>query len=294
MTELLASWNDGAAKRAILGFVDAATSAGPGFVEPADRIAAFDNDGTLWVEQPAPPQADFLFHVWGNVARANPSLAAKQPYKAVVEQDAAFFSAVLAQDPAAVASIEEAAGATWAGTTPEVFEKQVRHWAATVQQPRFNVGYTELVYKPMLELFDLLQANKFRIFVCSGGGRDFMRVFAEEIWPIHKEDVIGSAPAYEYIDGRIVRTDRMLGTLSVGAGKPEHIFAHTGRMPVFAAGNADVDIEILATASFAVLVNHDDPNREFAYTAAADTALAKATSAGWTVVSMKDDWATVF
>jgi phosphoserine phosphatase len=294
MTEYLATWNDGPAKRAVLSFLDVATTQGPGFVEPADRIAAFDDDGTLWVEQPAPPQVDFLSRVWATLAKADPSRADKQPYKAVLEQDREFFSSLVTQDPAAVAALTEAMGATWAGTTPEVFDTQVHQWMQTAKQPRFGVGYAELAYQPMLELFDLLQAHRFRNFICSGGGRDFMRAFAEQIWPVHKEDVIGSAPAYEYKDGRIVRTDRMLGTLSLGPGKPEHLFAQTGRMPVFAVGNADADIEMLSAASFAILVNHDDEDREFAYTAAADKALARADQSGWTVVSMKNDWARLF
>ncbi len=154
--------------------------------------------------------------------------------------------------------------------------------------------YVELVYKPMLELLDLLKANKFRVFVCSGGGRDFMRVFAEETWGIYKENVIGTAAEYTYSDGRIVRAGQVLGSLDVGPGKPEHIFAQTGRLPVFAGGNADVDIEMLSAAKFAVLVNHDDEAREFAYTNGAEKSLTKAKELGWAVASMKNDWTTVF
>ena len=146
----------------------------------------------------------------------------------------------------------------------------------------------------MLELFALLQANGFRVFVCSGGGRDFMRVFAEETWGILRENVIGSAAEYSYADGKIVRSDKLLGSLDLGPGKPEHIFAQTGRLPVFAGGNADVDIEMLESARFGLLVNHDDAEREFAYTKGAEVSLAKAKELGWMVVSMKNDWATVF
>ncbi len=293
LTEYLASWNSGV-KQAILGLVEALTTPGPGSVEPADRIATFDNDGTLWVEKPAPPQADFLIRVWTQAARNDPSLCSRQPYKAIIEQDMDYFQGLVIQDPDVVASLEGAVAETWAGTSPEVFDAQVRHWVETVTQPRFQVGYTRLVYKPMLELFDLLKAYEFRVFVCSGGGRDFMRVFAEQTWGIFKENVIGSAPAYEYQDGKITRTDHMLGGLSLGPGKPEHIFAQTGRMPLIAGGNADVDIEMLTAASFALLVKHDDGDREYAYTEAAENALAKAGELGWTVVSMKDDWATIF
>ncbi len=137
---------------------------------------------------------------------------------------------------------------------------------------------------------------EFRVFVVSGGGRDFMRVFAEQTWGIYKENVIGTAADYTYTDGKIVRGEQLLGNVDVGAGKPEHIFAATGRLPVFGGGNADVDIEMLTAATFSVLVNHDDGDREFAYTSVAPRAIcwAKAHELGWTVVSMKDDWNTVF
>ena len=290
----LASWKDGATKRTIVDFVTAATEPGAGFVPAADRIATFDNDGTLWVEQPMPSQFDFVFRKWTQEIQAEPSLAGQQPYKAIVEKDPEFFRGVATQDPEVVATLERGFARSWAGTTPEEFDAQVRQWCQTVKQPELDELYVKLVYKPMLELIEFLVAHEFRVFVCSGGGRDFMRVFAEETWGIHKEIVIGSAAAYEYADGRIVRSNEVLGGLALGAGKPEHIFAQTGRLPVLAAGNADVDIEMLEAAKFAVLVNHDDPDREFAYTAAAEGALAKANQLGWTVVSMKNDWATIF
>ncbi|MGW6846829.1 HAD family hydrolase [Streptomyces sp. NPDC054958] len=295
MTEkVLASWKDGPAKRAILGFVHAATTAGSAFVEVGDRIATFDNDGTLWVEQPLPPQFDFVFRTWEKEVQADPQLAARQPYKALIERDQTFFEGLATQEPQAVSTLVEAFARSWAGTTPQEFDAQVREWMRTVKQPKLGVPYVELVYRPMLELFDLLHANEFRVFVCSGGGRDFMRVFAEETWGIPKENVIGSAAAYTYADGRLVRSHELLGSLDLGAGKPEHIFAHTGRLPVLAGGNADVDIDMLQSARFALLVDHDDEQREFAYTKGAETSLAKAAEFGWTVVSMKNDWATVF
>jgi len=201
---------------------------------------------------------------------------------------------VATQDPQVIESLLKAFARSWAGTTPEEFDAQVRDWLAVVKQPKLGVSYQDLVYKPMLELFDLLKENGFRVFVCSGGGRDFMRVFAEETWGIYKENVIGSAAEYTYSDGSIVRGEHILGSLDLGPGKPEHIFAQTGRLPVIAGGNADVDIEMLSSAKFALLVNHDDADREFAYTASAEASLAKAKELGWTVVSMKDDWNTVY
>jgi phosphoserine phosphatase len=294
VTDLLASWNDGATKQAIVDFVTSAAQPGSGFVAVADRIATFDNDGTLWVEQPLPPQFDFVFRKWAEEIKADPSLAGQQPYKAIIEKDPAFFEGLATQNPEAVRTLLEAFARSWAGTTPEEFDAQVREWLQTIKQPKLGVLYVELVYKPMLELLDFLEAHEFRVFVCSGGGRDFMRVFAEETWGISKENVIGTAAEYRYTDGKIVRAEQALGSLDIGSGKPEHIFATTGRLPVLAGGNADVDIEMLSAAKFAVLVSHDDEEREFAYTSAAEQSLAKAKELGWTVVSMKNDWNTVF
>ena len=290
----LVSWNDGPAKAAILDFVDRVTTEGPDFVAPRDRVAAFDNDGTLWVEQPLPPQLDFVFRKWAEEIEANPSMASQQPYKAIIEKDPAFFAGVATQDPPVIEALLAAFGRSWVGTTPAEFDAQVNEWLVTVKQPTLGVLYKDLVYKPMLELFDLLTENEFRVFVCSGGGRDFMRVFAEDTWGINKENVIGTAAEYSYADGKIVRGEHVLGGLNLGAGKTEHIFAQTGRLPLFAGGNADVDIEMLESATFALLVNHDDADREFAYTAAAEASLVRAKELGWTVVSMKDDWNTVY
>jgi len=291
---MLSSWNDGETKKAIVDFVQSVSSSGAGFVPASDRIAAFDNDGTLWVERPLPPQFDFLTQVWLKAAQDEPALASVQPYKAVLEQDSVFFAGLASQDPETVATVEAAVAHAWAGTTPETFDAEVREWLATAKQSRFGVGYLELVYQPMLELFDYLKAHEFRVFVCSGGGRDFMRVFAEQTWGLFKEHVIGSAADYEYKDAQIVRGERLLGGLSLGPGKPEHIFARTGRLPLLAGGNGDVDIEMLTTARFALLVNHDDPDREYAYTEGAENALAQAAQLGWTVASMKHDWGRMF
>jgi phosphoserine phosphatase len=292
--EMLSSWNDGPAKQAVIDFVKSATEPGAGFVRVADRIAAFDNDGTLWVEQPLPPQFDFVFRRWADEVKADPSLAEQQPYKAIFARDPEFFAGIANQEPEVVGSMLEAFGRSWAGTTPDEFDAEVREWLQTVKQPKLDTLYVELVYQPMLELLEYLKAHDFRVFVCSGGGRDFMRVFAEETWAIPKENVIGTAAEYSYADGKIVRGEHALGSFDIGPGKPEHIFAQTGRLPVFAGGNADVDIEMLSSASFGLLVNHDDEEREFAYTRGAEASLAKAKDLGWTVVSMKDDWNTVF
>jgi phosphoserine phosphatase len=294
MADYLVSWTDGKAKQAILDFIDTITTNGSSFVEPSDRIATFDNDGTLWVERPMPPQFYFLFQTWALEVHDDPSLANKQPYKAIIEKDGAYFQGLITQDPKVVLPLEQAAAHSWAGTTPEAFDAQVRGFIDNIKHPKFKVGYTELVYQPMLELFNLLKSINFRIFVCSGGGRDFMRVISEKTWGIYKEDVIGSAAQYVYKDGKIIRTNTMLGGLALGPGKPEHIFARTGRLPLFACGNGNVDIEMLETAKFALLVNHDDDDREYVYTQGAENSLVKAKELGWTIVSMKNDWNTVF
>jgi phosphoserine phosphatase len=290
----LASWKDGKVKERILDFIKRSTTDGPDFIPLADRIATFDNDGTLWVEQPMPPQFDFVFGHWAEEIKADPSLAQKQPYKAIIEKDPAFFVGVATQDPEVIKTLLEAFGRSWKGTSPEEFEAQVREWLNTATQPKLGIRYAELIYKPMLELLDYLRANQFRVFVVSGGGRDFMRVFAEETWGIYKENVIGTAAEYSFSDGTIIRGEHALGNLDIGPGKPEHIFAQVGRLPAFAGGNADVDIEMLSSAKFSVIVNHDDAEREFAYTSAAEASFAKAEELGWTVVSMKNDWDTVF
>ena len=291
---VLGSWNDGPARQAILDFVVSATTPGSGFVAAADRIATFDNDGTLWVEQPLPPQFDFVFRTWVEEVRQDPSLAGQQPYKAIIEKDMAFLGRVAVQDPEVVGALLRAFARSWAGTTPDEFDAQVREWLQTARQPKLGVPYIDLVYQPMLELLELLKEHEFRVFVTSGGGRDFMRVFAEDAWGIHKENVIGTAAEYTYADGGVVRGERVLGSLNLGPGKPEHIFAQTGRLPVFAGGNADVDIEMLESARFALLVSHDDEEREFDYAKGAEKSMAKAEELGWTVVSMKNDWTTVF
>jgi phosphoglycolate phosphatase-like HAD superfamily hydrolase len=292
---VLARWNDGPAKRAVIDFVAAATTPGsPDFVPVADRIATFDNDGTLWVEQPLPPQFDFVFRRWAEEVKADPSLAEQQPYKAIIARDPAFFTGLANQEPAVVGSMLKAFGRSWAGTTPAEFDAEVREWLESAKQPKLDRLYVELVYTPMLELLDYLRAHDFRVFVCSGGGRDFMRVFSEDALAVPKENVIGTAAEYVYADGRIVRGEHALGNFDIGPGKPEHIFAQTGRLPVFAGGNADVDIEMLSAATFGLLVNHDDGEREFSYTRGAEASLAKAAELGWTVVSVKDDWNTIF
>jgi phosphoserine phosphatase len=226
--------------------------------------------------------------------KAEPSLAAEEPYKAIVTKDPAFMQALAQQVPDAVLAFLDGVGKAWEGTTPDEYEAEARAFLAATKHPRFGRPWTDLAYQPMLELFDLLRANGWRIFVCSGGGRDFMRVFSEEAWGVLRENVIGSAPEFAYEDGRLVRRNELHGNIALGSGKPEHIYARTGRTALFAGGNGDVDLEMLQEARFRLVIVHDDDEREYAYTAAAEKLLAAGAQGGWTMVSMKDDWKTVF
>ena len=289
------SWNNTKAKQAILEFIAAAgDESSPAYIPPAERIAAFDNDGTLWVEQPAPAQTGFLIGKLVEQVKADPSLAAEQPYKAIINRDAAFMQAIAQQVPEAVIAFLKGVGKAWEGVTVEAYEAEVRAFLAASVHPRFERPWTELVYQPMLELFDLLRANEWRIFVCSGGGRDFMRVFSEDTWGILRENVIGSAPEWVYENGRLVRRNELHGNIALGPGKLEHIYARTGRMALFAAGNGDVDLEMLQEARFRLVIVHDDAEREYVVTAAAEKLLESSRQGGWTMVSMKDDWKTIF
>ncbi|MFE1324317.1 HAD family hydrolase [Streptomyces sp. NPDC058735] len=293
-TTPLGSWNDGAAKRAIVDFVTSSAAEGsPGFVAPMDRIAVFDNDGTLWVEKPVPVQMPFVLGKLAERLEADPSLAGERAYRAIAERDESYFRALNDQDPDAVASMVEAIGSAWEGTTLAEFEADAARYLASWRHERFGRPATGLVYRPMLELFDHLRAYGWRLFVCSGGGRDFMRVICEDTWGLPRENVIGSAPEFAYRDGELVRRAVLHGPVALGPGKPEYVLARTGRLPGFAAGNDDVDVELLRSARFALLVVHDDDVREYAYDDSARRARAAAERDGWTTVSVKHDWKTV-
>ena len=290
MTDTLGTWNDGKAKSDILAFVRAVTDPGPGFVPPSERIATFDNDGTLWCEKPMYVQADFVFQRWKEMVQADPAKASEQPYNALVEGDREWLSHLLEHVPELLKGVGEA----FSGITTQAFEAAVAEFFASARHPTLDVPYTEVTYRPMRELIALLEANGFRIYICSGGGRDFVRVVSEQIYGIARERVIGSASTLEYRDGELYRTAGVEQPIDDGPGKPVHIWTRTGRRPVLAGGNADGDIPMLQTARFGLLVNHDDAEREFAYQAGAETALAEARVRKWTVVSVKNDFKEVF
>ena len=291
----LPSWNDTPNKQAILDFVAKTSDENsPEFIPIGDRVAAFDNDGTLWVEQPAPAQTGFLVGKLIEQVKANPALAEEDPYKGIVTQDPVFMKALAQQVPEAIMAFLSGIGKAWEGTTPEAYDAEVQAFLAASMHPRYDCPWTDLIYHPMLELFDLLRENDWRVFVCSGGGRDFMRVFSEEALGIYRENIIGSAPEFAYVDGQLLRQNELHGNISLGPGKLEHIYARTGRTALFASGNGDVDLEMLQAARFSLVVVHDDPEREYLVESACEKLIEAGEHSGWTMVSMKDDWKTVF
>jgi phosphoserine phosphatase len=289
------SWNDTPTKQAILDFIARTSDENsPDFIPPAERVAAFDNDGTLWVEQPAPAQTGFLIGKLVEQVKANPALAEEDPYKSIVNQDPDFMRALAQQIPEAIIAFLSGIGKAWEGTTPEAYDAEVQAFLAASMHPRYECPWTDLVYQPMLELFEILRANEWRVFVCSGGGRDFMRTFSEDALGIYRENIIGSAPEFAYVDGQLLRQNALHGNISLGPGKLEHIHARTGRTALFAGGNGDVDLEMLQAARFSLVVVHDDPEREYLVTSACENLIAAGEHGGWTMVSMKNDWKTIF
>jgi len=299
----LPSWNETGTKRAIVDFVQAVTDPDDGsFVRPEDRIATFDNDGTLWSEQPAYFQLMFAIDRIKALAPEHPDWTTTQPFKAALQGD---LSALAASGER---GLLELVMTTHAGTTTAEFAQIVTEWIATARHPRFERSYTDLVFQPMLELMDYLRANGFKIFIVSGGGVEFMRVFAEEIYGIPPEQVIGSSimTRYEYRDGKpaLLRLPE-IHFIDDGPGKPVGINEHIGKRPIAAFGNSDGDLQMLQwTAAgngkpFTLLVHHTDVEREWAYDRDSaighlDKAWDEALERGWTVVDMKNDWRVIY
>jgi phosphoglycolate phosphatase-like HAD superfamily hydrolase len=302
-TDPLPSWNEGQAKQAILDFVDRVTDpANPDFVPEAERIATFDNDGTLWAEQPLYFQLFFAIDRVKALAPEHPEWKTEQPFRAVLDND---MEALLS---AGTHGLIELVMATHAGTTTTEFEAIVKHWLETARHPTTGRPYTEMVYQPMLEVLDYLRANGFKTFIVSGGGIEFMRPWTEPVYGIPPEQVVGSSikTAYEVRDGEpvLARLPEMK-FIDDKEGKPVGINSHIGRRPIAAFGNSDGDFQMLEWttagdgARLGVLVHHTDAEREWAYDRDShigrlDRGLDEADARGWTVVSMKDDWNTVF
>jgi phosphoglycolate phosphatase-like HAD superfamily hydrolase len=302
-TDPLASWNDGAAKQAIVKFVAETTKTGaPGFIPPDRRIATFDNDGTLWAEQPLYFQFAFGLDRIKALAPQHPDWKTTEPYKSVLE---GHVEKALAQGDKAILSIMMV---SHSGMTTEEFDKVVRDWLATAKHPRFQRPYTDLVYQPMLELIAYMRASGFKTFIVSGGGVEFMRVFAERVYGIPPEQVVGSSGETQYeirADGPVLLKLPKIAFVDDGPGKPEGINRIIGRRPVFAFGNSDGDQQMLEWAAagggahFAGIVHHTDAEREWAYDRTShigklDKAWDEATAKGWVVVDMKKDWKRVF
>lgn len=303
-SDSLPSWNDSATKTAIVEFVARVTKdGGPDYVPPAERIAVFDNDGTLWSEQPMYFQLAFAIDRIATLAKDHPEWREKQPFKGVLEGD---LKAVAASGEHGLLEI---VAATHAGMSTEEFAGIVDSWLTSAQHPKFKRPYTALVYQPMLELLSYLRANGFKTFIVSGGGVEFMRRFAENVYGIPPEQLIGSSGVVKFdigADGepRLVK-DAKIEFIDDGAGKPVGINRFIGRRPIFAFGNSDGDLQMLQYtaagrgARFMGLVHHTDSDREWAYDRAShigklDKALDEAKSKGWAVVDMKTDWSVVF
>lgn len=300
--DALPSWRNGTAKQTITKFVGDVTREGsPSFVAPAERIAVFDNDGTLWSEQPLYFQFLFMLDQVKAAAPGHPEWKSNPAFKALVTKD---YPALASHEKELLQLVAVANS----GMTVDEYDKTIRDWLATARHPKFKRPYTDLVYQPQLELLAYLRANGFKTFIVSGGTIEFMRPWAEKVYGIPPEQVIGSSQVvrYELRDGQptLIRLPK-IDFVDDGPGKPVGIYRNIGRKPILAFGNSDGDLQMLQyTASssgphLALLVHHDDAAREFAYDRQSkvgklDKAWDEAVADGWTVVSMKDDWQTIY
>lgn len=304
----LPSWNDGPAKRAIVDFVAKVTKEGTSdYVPPTARIATFDNDGTLWCEQPMYVQLAFAIDRVKALAHSHPEWMNKGPFKSVIEGD---LKAALADGEKAAL---ELVAATHTGITIAEFEKAVSEWITRARHPKTGKLYTEMIYQPMLELLNYLRANGFKTYIVSGGGIEFMRPWAERVYGIPPEQIVGSSGKlkYEMRDGNpVLKKLAEVDLIDDGPGKPLGIQRNIGRRPVMAFGNSDGDLQMLQwttldrgdgdrTPRFALIVHHTDTKREWAYDRNShigrlDKALDEARDRGWTVVDMKSEWKRVF
>ena len=285
MTEL-ASWNDTATREAIESYVANATG---------DRVAVFDNDGTLWCEKPVPIQLDFIIRRWASMAEHDTALRAKQPFKAAHERDHAWLGAAMTKhyegDDRDLKLIMAGVAEAFDGMAVDAYAADVAAFFAEAQHPTLGRPYVECAFQPMVELLRYLEANGFSTFIASGGDRDFMRAISTSLYGIPPERVIGSSFGLHYSDEDGLVYKGGIDFFDDGPEKPVRIWSRTGRRPTLACGNANGDVPMLRFADgLRLLVLHDDAEREFDYTGGADHALAQ----GWTTISVKDDWASVF
>jgi phosphoglycolate phosphatase-like HAD superfamily hydrolase len=310
MKNLMSSWNDNDTKETILKFIDAVTdSSNVIYVPPAERIVTFDNDGTLWLEKPLYIQLQHGLHSIGKLAAEKPEVRDRQPFKAVYEKDMAWLGKVTADyakgDPSGVLTCLSGYVEAFDGVSVEAFEADAQEFINSVQDTRFKKPYKLLTYQPMIELIHTLQENGFQVYITSGGGRDFMRAVCEEIYGIPRSMTIGSSVTFQYGEdaqgvAQVIRTKELEQPIDDGPGKPLHIHRTIGRRPIMAAGNSNGDIHMLKYAvghkglTLGLLVHHDDPEREYGYDEGAEKALQMASKEGWIIVSMKNDWTTIF
>ncbi|MFK7852060.1 MAG: HAD family hydrolase [Akkermansiaceae bacterium] len=299
----LPSWQNTTNKKAIVEFVEKVTTPGsPDYVDPAERIATFDNDGCLWSEQPMYFQAIFIFDRIKELAPKNPEWKTKEPFASVLKGD--LEKALEGGEEALL----EMTMATHADLTTEEFQEVAGKWLATARHPKTKMLYKDMIYQPMLELLAYLRAEGFKTFIVSGGGIDFLRVFAEEVYGVPPEQVVGSSikTKYEVRDGKpvLVKIPK-LNFIDDKEGKPVGIHQHIGRRPILSAGNSDGDFQMLEYAkagkgaSFALIVHHDDAEREYAYDRDSHIGklvrgLDEGPKRGWNIISMKNDWKTIY
>jgi phosphoserine phosphatase len=304
----LTSWTDGPTKSAIVDFVDRVTTdGGSDYVEPQARIAVFDNDGTLWCEKPMYIQLDFIVRRLAEKARSDSTLATQQPYQAALRGDLNWFGAAITKhyqgDDTDLKALAGGVLLLHESMTVEDHAALIARFFAKAKHPALGRLYSECTYRPMVELLRYLEDKSFTCYIVSGGGRDFMRPITSAIYGIPPERVVGSAQGLRF-KGQNGNGDLLiqpaLDVFDDGPEKPVRIWNRIGRRPILAVGNSNGDDEMLmyagtpTTPALRLLVLHDDAAREFAYTAGAERALDHARRYGWTIVSIKDDWATVF
>jgi len=307
MTEMLPSWKDGVTKSAITDFVTRVTEeGGPDYVEPAARVAVFDNDGTLWTEKPLVIQLDFTVRRFAESAQKDPSLRTKQPYQAAYERDMGWLGAALVKhyhgDDSDLKLLMVAVPKAFQSVTVEDYDGRVKEFFREADNPQLKRPYRECSYLPIIELLRYLEANGFATYIASGGDRDFMRPVAQDMYGIPPERIIGSALGLTYSSEggqSLLLYKGAMDFFDDGPEKPIRIWSRIGRRPILAFGNSNGDVPMLefsgtpSTASLRLLLLHDDAEREFDYTAGAEQALETASRQNWTVVSIKNDWNTV-
>jgi hypothetical protein len=303
---MLESWNDTPTRAAIEEYVRTVTD-GPGFVPEAERIATFDNDGTLWSEKPIPIQLDFTLHRMAEMAKVDESLRDQQPWKAAYEHDMNWLGAAMVKhyhgDDRDLGLLLGAVPKTIADLSVEQYHQEVSDFFETAEHPTLKRPYRACGFRPMVELLRYLEGNRFTTYIASGGDRDFMRPIAGHIYGIPPERIIGSSQAIEYQeteDGTDVMYKSEMEFFDDGPTKPVRIWSRIGRRPIVAGGNSNGDIQMLRFArgpthpALRLLLLHDDAEREFDYVDGAEDALKRAEDKGWTVISVKNDWSTVF